>query len=54
MLPSKFIARVYLDIEVEAWTQSDAEEAIDDAIGKGHLPGIDIIDKEILDIQELS
>jgi hypothetical protein len=51
---NKYIAKLYLDVEVEAWTESDAREAIEDALGKGDLPGILIVDEEIVDFQELS
>ena len=42
-----------LDVEVEAFTESDAREALDDALGIGTIGALTIVDEEILDHQEL-
>ena len=52
-MPDRYIFKIMLDVEVEAFNSSDANEVIDDALGEGSLGGLTIINQEILDWQKL-
>lgn len=44
--------RVMLEVEVEAFDESDAIEAVKDAFDEGECGGVDIKESEILDIEQ--
>jgi hypothetical protein len=40
---------ILLDVEVEAFTEEDAKEAIRDCLGEGETLGLNVIDFEVVD-----
>ena len=44
---------VLLQVEVEAFTEADAQEAVKDCFGEGGVCGLTVVDFEVLDNDEL-
>lgn len=45
---------VMLSVEVEAFSEADAREAVRDCFGEGDFCGVEVSDFEILDHEELT
>lgn len=49
-----YMVSVYLQVEVEAFAEDDALEAVHDCFGEGDACGLKVIDYEVVDHDELS
>lgn len=52
-MTKRFIYNLLLQVEVEAFDESDAAQAIDDCFGRGEVCGLEVKDLEVLDFEEL-
>jgi len=49
-----YMVSVMLQVQVEAFSDSDATEVITDCFGEGDFCGVDVQSVEVLDFEELS
>lgn len=49
-----FLYSVMLQVEIEATDEDDAATAIADCFGEGQTCGVDIVNSEVLDFEELT
>lgn len=47
-----YTVRVMLEVEVEAFSMSDAIEAVEDAFDPGDCGGVEIKESEIIDVEQ--
>ena len=47
----KYILSVYLHVEVEAFNEADATEAVHDCFGEGEACGLNVKDLEVVDVE---
>jgi hypothetical protein len=48
-----FMVSVVLQVEVEAFDESDARDAVEDCFGEGDFCGISVADCEVTDLEML-
>ena len=53
METNKYVLTLYLRVEIEAFSEADAREAVEDAFGEGEACGFNIHDCETLDVEKL-
>jgi len=51
---NRYIYSVMLQVEVEAFDEDDAAQAIEDCFGEGDTCGLTVSSVEVLDYEELS
>jgi len=49
----RYLFSVLLKVEVEAFTEADAQEAIQDCFGEGSVCGLNVVDFEVTDHDRL-
>lgn len=49
-----YMVQIMLQVEVEAFSESDAYEAIEDCFGEGDACGLVVQDFEVLDLDEIT
>lgn len=54
MKTTRFMYNVLLQVEVEAFDEDDAAQAIEDCFGEGDTCGLLVHSAEVLDFEELS
>lgn len=50
---NKYIFALLLQVEVEAYNAEDAKEAIEESFGEGSACGLNVVEFEVLDNDEL-
>ena len=53
METQRFILSVLLQVEVEAYDENDAKDAVHDSFGEGSICGMEIKDYEVTDFESL-
>jgi hypothetical protein len=48
-----YMVSVTLQVEVEAFDESDAREAVIDCFGEGDFCGVQVLDTEVTDFEQL-
>ena len=49
-----YMVSVMLQVEVEAFDESDARDAVEDCFGEGEFCGLTVIDTEVTDLELLA
>jgi hypothetical protein len=53
MNTKRFMYQVLLNVEIEAFDEDDAAQAIEDCFGEGSFCGLEVQAVEVLDFEEL-